>query len=50
VHDVEQRLYAEIDAATAGLDMPPVIEALRLLSAGQLAGTAVQNHRISTPR
>ena len=48
VRDVEQRLYAEIDAATAGLDMRPVIEALRQLSAGQLAGNAVQN-RISTP-
>jgi DNA-binding MarR family transcriptional regulator len=47
VRDVEQRLYAEIDAATAGLDMHPVIEALRQLSAGQLAGNAVQN-RIST--
>ena len=47
VRDVEQRLYAEIDAATAGLDMRPVIEALRQLSAGQLAGNAVQN-RIST--
>ena len=46
VRDVEQRLYAEIDAATAGLDMRPVIEALRQLSAGQLAGNAVQN-RIS---
>ena len=47
VRDVEQRLYAEIDAAAAGLDMRPVIEALRLLSAGQLAGNAVQN-RFST--
>ena len=47
VRDVEQRLYAEIDAATAGLDMHPVIEALRQLSAGQLAGNAVQN-RLST--
>ncbi len=46
VRDVEERLYADLDAATASLDMPPVIEALRLLSAGQLAGNAVQN-RIS---
>jgi MarR family transcriptional regulator, organic hydroperoxide resistance regulator len=48
VRDVEERLYADIDAATAGQDMRPVIEALRLLSAGLLAGNAVQN-RISTP-
>jgi DNA-binding MarR family transcriptional regulator len=47
VRDVEDRLYAFVDAATASLDMRPVIEALRLLSAGQLAGNAVQN-RIST--
>jgi len=47
VRDVEQRLYADIDAATAGLHMRPVIEALRRLSAGQLAGNAVQS-RIST--
>jgi len=47
VRDVEDRLYAFVDAATAALDMRPVIEALRLLSAGQLAGNAVQN-RIST--
>jgi len=47
VRDVEQRLYADIDAATAGLDTRYVIEVLRLLSAGQLAGNAVQN-RIST--
>ena len=47
VRDVEHRLYVDIDAATAGLDMRPVIEALRQLSAGQLAGNAVQN-RLST--
>jgi MarR family transcriptional regulator, organic hydroperoxide resistance regulator len=47
VRDVEERLYADLDSATASLDMGPVIEALRLLSAGQLAGNAVQN-RIST--
>ena len=46
VRDVEKRLYADLDAATAGLDMRPVIDALRQLSAGQLAGNAVQN-RIS---
>jgi DNA-binding MarR family transcriptional regulator len=47
VRDVEDRLYAFVDAATADLDMRPVIEGLRLLSAGQLAGDAVRN-RIST--
>jgi DNA-binding MarR family transcriptional regulator len=47
VRDVEERLYADLDASTASLDMRPVIEGLRLLSAGQLAGKAVQN-RIST--
>ena len=47
VRDVEQQLYADIDAATAGLDMRPVIQALRRLSAGQLAGNAVQS-RLST--
>ena len=49
VRDVEERLYVDLDAATAGLDMRPVIEALRQLSAGQLAGNAVQN-RISRHR
>ena len=43
VRDVEQRLYADIDALTAGLDMRPVIEALRQLSAGRRAGNAVQD-------
>jgi DNA-binding MarR family transcriptional regulator len=46
VRDVEERLYVDVDAATAGLDMRPVIEALRQLSTGQFAGNAVQN-RIS---
>jgi len=46
VRDVEDRLYADMDAITASLDLRSVIEGLRLLSAGQLAGNAVQN-RIS---
>lgn len=46
VRDVEERLYTHMDAATTDLDMRPVIEALRLLSAGQLTGNAVRN-RIS---
>ena len=40
---VEDRLYADLDAATAGLDLHPVIDTLRRLSAGQLAGAALQN-------
>ena len=47
VRDVEDRLYAFMDVTTASLDMRPVIEALRLLSAGKLAGNAVHN-RIAT--
>jgi MarR family transcriptional regulator, organic hydroperoxide resistance regulator len=43
VRDVEDRLYADLDAATADLDLRPVIDALRLLSAGELAGAALQN-------
>ena len=43
VRDVEDRLYADLDAATAGLDLRPVIDTLRLLTAGRLAGAALQN-------
>jgi MarR family transcriptional regulator, organic hydroperoxide resistance regulator len=52
VRDVENRLYADLDAATTGLDLQPVFDALRLLSAGQLAGAALQNrltHANDTP-
>ncbi len=48
VRQVEARLYADLDAATAGLDLRPVIEALKVLSAGELAGDAVQK-RIARP-
>lgn len=43
VREVEDRLYADLDAATADLDLRPVIDTLRLLSAGALAGAALQN-------
>lgn len=46
---VEERLYADLDAATAGLDLRPVIDTLRQLSAGELAGDALQN-RLSRAR
>lgn len=48
VRDIEGRLYADLDAATADLDLRPVLETLRLLSAGGLAGTALQN-RLTYP-
>ena len=34
---------ADLDAATASLDLRPVIDTLRVMSAGGLAGTALQN-------
>jgi MarR family transcriptional regulator, organic hydroperoxide resistance regulator len=43
VCDVEERLYADVDAAIAELDLRPVFDVLRLLSAGELAGAALQN-------
>lgn len=46
VRGVEDRLYADLDTATAGLDLHPVIDTLRRLSAGQLAGAALQ-HRLT---
>jgi DNA-binding MarR family transcriptional regulator len=46
---VEERLYADLDAATADLDLRPVIDTLLQLSAGELAGTALQN-RLSRAR
>lgn len=49
VRVVEDRLYADLDVATAGLDLRPVIDALRLLSAGELAGAALQNRLTQTP-
>jgi MarR family transcriptional regulator, organic hydroperoxide resistance regulator len=50
VRDVEERLYADLDAATADLDLRPVIDTLRLLSAGELAGDAVANRLAHAPR
>jgi MarR family transcriptional regulator, organic hydroperoxide resistance regulator len=50
VRDVEERLYADLDAATADLDLRSVIDTLRLLSAGELAGDAVANRLAHSPR
>ena len=48
VREVEDRLYRDLDGALTGLDLGPLIDVLRMLSAGELAGNAVQN-RLSTP-
>lgn len=42
VRAVEERLYVDLDAASVGVDLQPVIEALRLLSAGEPAGDALE--------
>jgi MarR family transcriptional regulator, organic hydroperoxide resistance regulator len=52
VRDVEERLYADMDAALAELDLRPVFDILRLLSTGEAAGTALQNrltHEVDHP-
>ena len=49
VREVEDRLYSDLDAATAGLDLSTMIHALGVLSAGLLAGNAVGN-RLATPK
>lgn len=41
VRAVEDRLYAELDAAAEGLDPRPAVELLRRLSAGEPAGEAL---------
>jgi DNA-binding MarR family transcriptional regulator len=41
VRAVEERLYRDLDAASAGVDLQPVIQVLRLLSAGAPAGAAL---------
>ncbi|TFD72121.1 MarR family transcriptional regulator [Cryobacterium fucosi] len=43
VRVVENRLYADLDTATSDLDLRPVINTLRRLSSGSLAGAALQN-------
>jgi MarR family transcriptional regulator, organic hydroperoxide resistance regulator len=48
VRVVEDRLYADLDAATAGRDLGPVIAVLSLLSAGGDAGRAVER-RMAEP-
>jgi MarR family transcriptional regulator, organic hydroperoxide resistance regulator len=39
---VEERLYADLDAACVGVDLQPIIEGLRRLSAGEPAGDALE--------
>lgn len=41
VRSVEERLYAAIDSAFAGIDAEPAIELLRRLSAGEASGIAL---------
>lgn len=41
VSGVEDRLHADLDAATDGMDLRPVLDVLRLLSAGEPAGNAL---------
>ena len=42
VRAVEERLYVDLEAAAAGVDLAPVIEVLRRLSAGEPSGDALQ--------
>jgi MarR family transcriptional regulator, organic hydroperoxide resistance regulator len=42
VQAVEERLYVDVDAASVGVDVDPVIEVLRRLSAGEPAGDALE--------
>lgn len=43
VREVEDRLYADLDAACQGIDVASVIELLDRMTAGQPAGTALRN-------
>ena len=42
VRAVEERLYVDLEAAVAGVDLAPVIDVLRALSAGEPSGDALQ--------
>jgi len=42
VRAVEERLYADLEAAVAGVDLAQVIDVLRALSAGEPSGDALQ--------
>jgi DNA-binding MarR family transcriptional regulator len=42
VRAVEQRLYGDLDAAVVGVDLGPVLQVLRRLSAGEPAGDALE--------
>jgi hypothetical protein len=43
---VEERLYVDLEAALIGVELPPIVEMLRRLSAGQPAGDAL-NRRVA---
>lgn len=43
VQVVEERLYLDLDAASVGVDLRPVLELLRRLSEGEHAGDALQS-------
>jgi DNA-binding MarR family transcriptional regulator len=49
VQVVEEQLYLDLDAAATGLDVGPVLEMLRRLSAGEPAGEALER-RIAARR
>lgn len=42
VRAVEERLYVDLEAAVAGVDLAPVIDVLRALSAGEPSGDALR--------
>jgi MarR family transcriptional regulator, organic hydroperoxide resistance regulator len=46
VRAVEERLYVDLEAALIGVELPPIVEMLRRLSAGEPAGDAL-NRRIA---
>jgi MarR family transcriptional regulator, organic hydroperoxide resistance regulator len=43
VRAVEERLYADVDSASQGIDLEPVLELLRRFSTGRPAGIALEN-------
>jgi DNA-binding MarR family transcriptional regulator len=47
VRAVEERLYVDLEAAAAGVDLAPVIEVLRRLSAGEPSGDALQRRVVA---
>jgi DNA-binding MarR family transcriptional regulator len=49
VRVVEERLYIDLDAAGAGVDLVPVMELLRRLSLGRPAGDALERRIAAQP-